>query len=241
MVNCLVNADFYQGWSVLIEKYPDRIVMANPGTIITGKRQMLKGGISQPRNRGLFKMFNLIGLGEHAGSGVPDIYHVWKELGLEEPEVEERFGNPDRTTLTLPLIQSEATNLGTFITTSGEEGGEEKKKQIIAFCREPRSKTEIKEYLEIKSERYVREKLITPLLKNGDIRRTIPDQPKNRNQKYISTKTEMERAQAILDNNPVLMYSPGELRREGKSIEEYLEKFGEAERKKYSGYYEDEM
>ena len=51
----------------------------------------------------------------------------------------------------------------------------------------------------------------------------------------------MERAQAILDNNPVLKYSPGELRREGKSIEEYLEKFGEAERKKYSGYYEDEM
>ena len=123
LVNCLVNADFYQGWSVVIEKYPDKIVMANPGTIITGKRQMLKGGISQPRNRGLFKMFNLIGLGEHAGSGVPDIYHAWKELGLEKPEVEERFGNPDRTTLTLPLIQSEAANLGTFITTSGEEGG----------------------------------------------------------------------------------------------------------------------
>lgn len=46
LVNCLVNADFYQGWSVVIEKYPDKIVMANPGTIITGKRQMLKGGIS---------------------------------------------------------------------------------------------------------------------------------------------------------------------------------------------------
>ena len=37
LVNCLVNTDFYQGWSVVIEKYPDKIVMANPGTIITGK------------------------------------------------------------------------------------------------------------------------------------------------------------------------------------------------------------
>jgi len=80
LVNCLVNTDFYQPWNVIIEKYPDRIVMANPGTIITGKKQMLKGGISQPRNKGLFKMFNLIGLGEHAGSGVPDIYIIrgWK-------------------------------------------------------------------------------------------------------------------------------------------------------------------
>jgi len=98
----------YQGWSVVIEKYPDRIVMANPGTIITGKKQMLKGGISQPRNKGLFKMFNLIGLGEHAGSGVPDIYKAWKDAGLDEPLVEEMFGNgnPDRTILTLPLTST---------------------------------------------------------------------------------------------------------------------------------------
>jgi len=40
----------------------------------------------------LKKPFNLIGLGEHAGSGVPDIYHAWKEVGLEEPVIEERFG-----------------------------------------------------------------------------------------------------------------------------------------------------
>ena len=112
LVNCLVNADFYQGWSVVIEKYPDRIVMANPGTIITGKKQMLKGGISQPRNKGLFKMFNLIGYGEHAGSGVPDIYKAWRDEGLQLPTVEEFFGegNPDRTVLTLPLLSAQNTN-----------------------------------------------------------------------------------------------------------------------------------
>ena len=106
LVNCLVNTDFFQPWSVVIEKYPDRIVIANPGTIITGKKQMLKGGISQPRNKGLFKMFNLIGFGEHAGSGVPDIYKAWRDEGLGEPIVEEQFGGgyPDRTTLTLPLL-----------------------------------------------------------------------------------------------------------------------------------------
>ena len=29
-VNCLVNTDFYQPWSVIIEKYPDKITLANP-------------------------------------------------------------------------------------------------------------------------------------------------------------------------------------------------------------------
>lgn len=105
LVNCLVNTDFYQPWSVIIEKYPDKITLANPGTIIAGKDQMLKGGISQPRNKGLFKMFNLIGYGEHAGSGVPDIFQAWRDAGLDAPVVEEKFGGgePDRTILTLPL------------------------------------------------------------------------------------------------------------------------------------------
>ena len=85
----------------------DRIVMSNPGTIIPGKKQMLRGGISEPRNKSIFKMFNLIGIGEHAGSGVPDIFEVWNSEGLKTPEVEEQFGVdvPDRTTLVLPLVE----------------------------------------------------------------------------------------------------------------------------------------
>ena len=44
----------------------------------------MKGGISEPRNKNLFKMFNLIGIGDHAGSGVPDIFDVWRVEGLIE-------------------------------------------------------------------------------------------------------------------------------------------------------------
>lgn len=247
LVNCLVNTDFYQGWSVVIEKYPDKIVMANPGTIITGKKQMLKGGISQPRNKGLFKMFNLIGLGEHAGSGVPDIFHAWKAVGLENPIVEEKFGNPDRTILTLPLVSSVGyaigTNTTTDITTNTTTGGdvEDKLQVIISFCDQPRSRAEIQERLGIKSDRYVREKLLSVLLEDGRLARTIPDKPKSVKQKYIATRTELERAQAIMDNNPVLQLSPGDLFRKGQTVEEYLKAFGEDERKKYLEHYEDEV
>ncbi len=107
LANCLVNTDFYLPRSVVIKLYPDRIIMENPGSIRTGKKQMLKGGISDPRNKALMKMFNLISIGEHAGSGVPDIYSVWQAEGWEDPQVEEQY-DPDRTILTLSLEKKQA-------------------------------------------------------------------------------------------------------------------------------------
>lgn len=50
------------------------------------------------------KMFNLINIGERAGSGVPNIFNVWNDEGFVEPEIEERF-DPDRTVLTLSFAK----------------------------------------------------------------------------------------------------------------------------------------
>ena len=85
LANCIVNTDFY---------FPR-----------TGKAQMLKGGISDPRNKALMKMFNLIGIGERAGSGVPDIYSVWEQQGWKQPEVIEEYC-PDRTILKLSFVKN---------------------------------------------------------------------------------------------------------------------------------------
>lgn len=65
---------------------------------------MRLGGESDPRNKSLMKMFNLINIGERAGSGVPNIFNVWNEEGFVEPEIEERFDS-DRTILTLSFIK----------------------------------------------------------------------------------------------------------------------------------------
>ncbi len=55
----------------------------------------------------LMKMFNLIDIGEHAGSGVPNIFNVWEEEGWEEPIIEESF-DPDRTSLILRFVKKQA-------------------------------------------------------------------------------------------------------------------------------------
>lgn len=51
------------------------------------------------------KMFNLINIGERAGSGVPNIFNVWADEGWEEPVIEEKF-DPDRTVLSLSFKKS---------------------------------------------------------------------------------------------------------------------------------------
>ena len=76
-------------------------------TFTDGKDQMLRGGISDPRNKAIMKMLNLISIGERAGSGVPDIYSVWENKGWNSPVVEEQYG-PDRTILTLVFAPKQA-------------------------------------------------------------------------------------------------------------------------------------
>ena len=107
LVNCLVNADYYLPQGVVVRNETASLIIENPGSIRTGKKQMLKGGISDPRNKNIMKMFNLLGIGERAGGGIPDIYQVWEYQGWEPPVIEETY-NPDRTSLTLGFVPKQA-------------------------------------------------------------------------------------------------------------------------------------
>lgn len=75
-----------------VEKNPYQLIFSNPGTIRLGKKQMFHGGKSSPRNKVIMNMFNFIGVGERAGSGVPIVYKIWEEENYEEPTVDELSG-----------------------------------------------------------------------------------------------------------------------------------------------------
>ena len=102
LANALIHADYYDRHSLVIQKWPDKIRIANPGAFRINVQETLVGGVSDPRNESLIKMFNLINVGERAGSGLPSIRTVWQKQGWQEPEIVESF-HPDRTTLVLPL------------------------------------------------------------------------------------------------------------------------------------------
>lgn len=105
-INCLCNADYFGRCGIVIRKNVDSIVYENPGSIRVGKEQMMRGGISDARNKTIMKMFNLLGYGEKAGSGIPMIIQAAEEFGLSNPEVSENL-EFDRTLFTIYL---KATN-----------------------------------------------------------------------------------------------------------------------------------
>lgn len=57
-------------------------------------------------------------------------------------------------------------------------------KKILEFCKIPRSRQEIQEYLGLKSSSYIREKVLNPLIKGGLLELTVPDKPTSPKQKY---------------------------------------------------------
>lgn len=91
LVNTIVHADYSGNCSILVVKRPDLFGFRNPGLFRLPKEDALRGGISDCRNRNLQKMFQLVGLGEQAGSGFPKIYKNWDEQHWKIPELEERF------------------------------------------------------------------------------------------------------------------------------------------------------
>jgi ATP-dependent DNA helicase RecG len=124
MANCLSNADYFSPECVKIKKYPDRIVLENPGTILLGKKQMLRGGKSRPRNKIILNMLNYIGVGERAGSGVPNIYSIWEQEGYVEPTVDELSGREGTiiTVVTLPFVKKDQSR-NQFFSEKGTEKG----------------------------------------------------------------------------------------------------------------------
>ena len=97
----MINADYYESRGVVIVKTKNGITISNPGGFRIDLDEAKSGGISDPRNTTLIKMFNLINIGERAGSGIPNIDNVWKKQGWQEPRIAESF-EPARIMLTLP-------------------------------------------------------------------------------------------------------------------------------------------
>jgi len=102
-VNALIHADFAGAGGVVVERYPDRYFVSNPGTLLVSLEQYQRGGVSECRNRALQQMFLLIGGGERAGSGADKIRSGWRLQHWRAPRIE-IFDEPDRVGLTLPMV-----------------------------------------------------------------------------------------------------------------------------------------
>ncbi len=103
LINCLIHADHQSTRPIIVLKRRDVFAFQNPGRLRIPKDMLYEGGISDPRNPNIQKMFQMLGLGEKAGSGFQKILRAWREQHWLIPLVSEK---PDleMTLVTLPLV-----------------------------------------------------------------------------------------------------------------------------------------
>ena len=100
LANCLVNADYHGCGGIVVSKGHQEITLSNPGSFRVPLDTARSGGVSDPRNAAMARMFRLVDVGEYTGGGIPNLYRVWKAESWPEPVFTESR-NPDRVSLTL--------------------------------------------------------------------------------------------------------------------------------------------
>lgn len=103
LVNALIHADYSGQGGIVIDRFVDRFEFSNPGTLLVSLEQILRGAVSECRNKSLQLMFQMLGVGDKAGSGIDKIRDSWRSQHWQSPRLEETQ-RPDRVRLTLPLV-----------------------------------------------------------------------------------------------------------------------------------------
>ena len=174
ILNALIHRDYSvytEGTPIQINFFTDRLEIHSPGGLY-GRMTVEQLGKARPdlRNPTLATMAESLNQAENRYSGIPTIRMEMKEYGLPEPE----FKN-GRNEFIVTLYNREIEQKKICLTLEDK---------IVEFCKEPKSRKEIAEFLEIKTTTYAYSKYILPLLEEGRLGMTITDIPASRNQKY---------------------------------------------------------
>ena len=106
LANALIHADYHGRQGIVIDKYPKRIEVSNPGILRISKAVAVAGGTSDARNAKIFNIFALVKIGERSGMGLSQLYGNWEEAGYARPQLSELF-NPERTKVEIEVEVAE--------------------------------------------------------------------------------------------------------------------------------------
>lgn len=85
----------------------------------------------------------------------------------------------------LGLLRNDGQHHGQCDQEGDHDAEQDLMRQIIAFCREPKTASEIMQKFNL-GRSYFRRHYLDKMLKTGELQRTKPDKPKSKNQKYYS-------------------------------------------------------
>ena len=180
ILNALVHRDYSihtEGMPIQIQLFEDRMEIRSPGGLY-GRITVDQLGKVQPdtRNPMLASAMETLHLTENRYSGIPIIKKELASYGLPPAELEDRRG-----TFTI-TFRKRPQNSGSPIHTTDDT----RIANLIDFCQQPRSRSEIASFLGIKTVTYAMQQYIKPLLDANKLQMTLPEQPRSHKQKYVS-------------------------------------------------------
>ncbi len=118
LANALIHADYHGRQGIVIEKRFNRLLFRNPGCLRMPKDVAVAGGRSDARNARIFNIFALIDIGERSGTGLSDIFAIWRECGYAQPTITETY-QPDQVSVTVQvdIDENAATTQESMVTT----------------------------------------------------------------------------------------------------------------------------
>jgi ATP-dependent DNA helicase RecG len=173
----ILNALIHRDYSIYTESspiriiiYPNRIEIENPGGLY-GRLTIDTIGKQAGDTRNVY-VANILEVSidnENRFSGIPTIRGLMAEYNLPEPVFENMRG-----TFKIVLMNKEKLD---GITSS-----------LIEFCKTPKTREQIAQFLQKESISYVVKIFINPLIKEGLLNMTVPTAPRSKKQQYYSIK-----------------------------------------------------
>ena len=177
VINALVHRDYSihtEGMPIQLIMFQDRLEIRNPGGIY-GRMRVDQLGKVQPdtRNPALASALEVMHITENRYSGIPTIRMEMDRYQLEQPEFVDERGSFIVRLYHKTKEKTEAIHT-------------EEAMDLILFCRTPRTRKEICEYLGLTSVTYAIQKHVLPLVEAGQLKMSLPDKPKSPRQLYYS-------------------------------------------------------
>ena len=177
VLNAVVHRDYSihtEGMPIQLIMFQDRLEIRNPGGIY-GRMRVDQLGKVQPdtRNPVLASALEVMHITENRYSGIPTIRMEMDRYQLEQPEFVDERGSFIVRLYHKTKEKTEAIHT-------------EEAMDLILFCRTPRTRKEICEYLGLTSVTYAIQKHVLPLIEAGQLKMSLPDKPKSPRQLYYS-------------------------------------------------------
>ncbi|NLO71128.1 MAG: AAA family ATPase [Porphyromonadaceae bacterium] len=190
LVNAIIHRNYFDlGSEIHIDIYDNRLTIWPPGGMINGRvfeEQPIFRMESQRRNPIIADLFQRMKFMERRGSGFGKVIDATLSLpGYTDNFMPEFEADENGFRVTLWNVNY-STDQGTDQDTDQDNlNVAERRLLLIDFCKIPRSRLEMMEFLQLKHNQTFRDNYLKPLLEKGILKMTLPDKPNSMYQKYV--------------------------------------------------------